>query len=117
MTFAELAVWALWAVVVTLTLVLYLRVNVHDWGMVGLVIVLMGATTLVTRSLLRYYGWLEIDHETLFLWRALVLIGAPLAIAGYIAGLWRDPPPARQIVRRIVVLTIVVTVLTLLMAL
>lgn len=117
MNIAELSVWALWAVVVTLTLVLYLRVDVHDWGMVGLVIVLMGATTLVSRSLLRYYGWLDMDHETLFLWRALVLIGAPLAIAGYIAGLWRDPPPARQIVSRIVALAIVVTVLTLLMAL
>lgn len=115
MSMGELSAWALWAVIVTLTLVLYLRVDIHDWGMVGLVIVLFGATTLVTRSLLHYYGLLGIGNETPFLWRALVLIGAPLAISGYIAGLWRDPPPLRQIVVRLVALAVVVTALTLLM--
>lgn len=107
MPVAELAVWAMWGVTVTLALVLYIRVDIHDWGMVGMTIFLFGAAVLLSRSLLRYYGQDDGGPVVLASWRALVLIGAPVAITGYLLGLFREPPPWRQVVGRLAVLGLV----------
>lgn len=79
-------------------------------------VVLFGLSTLLTRSILMTYGLLDVEDETLFLWRVLVLIGAPLAISGYIAGLWRDPPPVRQIVIRLGILAVATAIPAVLVA-
>src|SRR5690606_36772959 len=55
MMLAEVSAWALWVATITLTLILYLRVKLHDWGMVGLTICLFGASVLTTRTMLRLY--------------------------------------------------------------
>lgn len=117
MSIDELSLLILWLVVSVLTLVLYLRVHVRDWGMMGLVLVMMGLTTLVTRSVLIEYDVLNDGHPSYVLWRTLVIIGAPFAIAGFAAGVWRDPPPVRQVVARLSFLFVFVVVLTALFAL
>src|SRR5690606_40669481 len=80
MTFAEVSVWALWVATVTLTLILYLRVKLHDWGMVGLTIFLFGASVLTTRAILRQYDLEYGGDSSLYAWRIFVLIGTPIAI-------------------------------------
>ncbi len=104
MDLMTISAWALWLVCVTLTLVLYIRVDVRDWGMVGMTTVLFGASVLTTRTMLRMYDLDYGGEGSLYAWRLLVIIGAPLAVAGYAAGVLRDPPPTRQIVGRLSVL-------------
>lgn len=107
MSMGEVAAWSLWAVVTVLALILYLRVDIHDWGMVGFTVFVAGACVLLSRSLLAWYGHDIWRAELLVIWRGLVLIGAPVAIAGYVAGIVRDPPPRRQIVTRLALLAVV----------
>lgn len=100
----EFVVWALWAFFVALTLVLYLRVDWHDWGLLGMTVVCLGITILLSMIVARQYGWIWLRAETRVLWQSLVLIGAPVAIAGYLAGMIREPIPRRQIAVRLLAL-------------
>lgn len=103
----DLSAWALWVVSVTLTLTVYLRVDPHDWGMVGLTIFLFGASVLTTRTMLRLYELEYGGDSSLYAWRGLVIVGGPVALAGFLAGWRRDPPPRGQVVRRLVVLAVI----------
>ena len=110
MTFAEVSVWALWIATITLTLILYLRVKLHDWGMVGLTIFLFGASVLTTRTMLRQYDLEYGGDSSLYAWRILVLIGTPIAITGYVVGWKNNPPPRRQVLTRLAVLIVALLV-------
>ena len=112
MNFGEVSAWALWAVITVLALVLYIRVDLHDWGMVGFTIFTMGACVLLSRSLLAWYGHDVWRGELLVIWRTLVLVGAPVATAGFIAGMLREPPPRRQVVIRLALLALVAVAIT-----
>lgn len=110
MDWSVLSAWAMWLVVTILTLVLYLRVDTNDWGMVGLTTFLAGGCVLLTRSLLYAYGHDVWRGELLVIWRLLVLVGAPVATAGLLAGVLREPPPRRQIVERLVLLIVAIAI-------
>jgi ABC-type sugar transport system permease subunit len=103
MNMGDLVLWTIWAFFVVLTLVLYLRVDWHDWGLVGMTIALFGLTILVT-MIATDDRWFQ--AETRVLWRTLVFVGVPVAVAGYVAGMVRDPIPRRQIIRRLLALAI-----------
>jgi hypothetical protein len=106
MTINEVVYWTLWAFIVVLFLVLYLRVDWHDWGAVGMTGVMFAATVLLSRSLLRNYGYQLYVGEMLVLWRVLVLIFAPMAVLGFGIGLVRNPVPPGQIARRLAALAV-----------
>lgn len=110
MMFAEVSAWALWVATITLTLILYLRVKLHDWGMVGLTIFLFGASVLTTRTMLRQYDLEYGGDSSLYAWRILVLIGTPIAITGYVVGWKNNPPPRRQVLTRLAVLIVALLV-------
>ncbi len=116
MQMGEIVVWLLTIVFCAMTLVLYIRVDIHDWGMVGFTVLLFGCSVLLVRAVLHMYGVIDTEQEMLMLWRLLVLIGGPVALAGYVMGLWRDPPPARQVITRLVVLALVTAVMALVFA-
>lgn len=111
MSWGEVAMWVLTIAVLTLTVVLYVRVDIHDWGMVGFTAMLFGASVLLIRWVMAVYALGHADDELQLLWRLLVLIGAPFALAGYILGLFREPPPVRQVALRLAVLIGVVALL------
>ena len=111
MSVIEVVYWLMWGFVAGLSLVLYLRVDWHDWGAVGLVTALFGATVLLTGIIYAHYGGDVLLAEANVLWKLLVLVGAPVAVAGYIAGMIRDPVPCWQIVRRLAALGLALTVL------
>ena len=109
MNWGEVAMWTLTLAVLSLTVVLYVRVNIHDLGMVGFTIMLFGASVLLTSWVMAVYGWGDSGDSLAILWRGLVLIGAPRAIGGYLAGFIREPPPARQVTARLFVLVMLIT--------
>lgn len=111
MTLNELVYWTLCVFVVALFLVLYLRVDWHDWGAVGMTGVMFAAAVLMSRTLLRHYGYDLYLHEMLVLWRAVILVSVPIALLGFGAGMIRDPVPPGQIVRRLGALAVVLIVL------
>lgn len=110
MSMIEVVYWSLWGFVFCLTLVMYLRVDWHDWGAVGMTAVLFGELVLLSSIIWRYYGGREFLGEASALWKVLVLVGAPLAIAGYVTGMIRDPVPRGQLIRRIVALILALAV-------
>jgi len=111
MSVIEVVYWLMWGFVAGLSLVLYLRVDWHDWGAVGLVTALFGATVLLTGIIYAHYGGDVLLAEANVLWKLLVLVGAPVAIVAYILGMIRDPVPCWQIVRRLAALAVALTVL------
>lgn len=113
MGITELTAYAIWIGAFLLAFTIYLRVDWHDWGMVGLMLFAAGATFLMTRSITWYWGSPYLRGELLVMWRALILTGVVLMTIGQIKGLFRDPPPQRQVVRRLVAAAIGITVLLL----
>ena len=107
----ELVYWTLWAVLSVTFLALYLRVDWHDWGAVGLTGVIFGIVLLLTTIIYDYYGGQFFVLESLLLWKLIVLAFAALALPGLVAGFWRDPVPRWQIVRRLAALALALTVL------
>ena len=111
MSWNELTMWLMTIISLTLAITLYLRVDIHDWGMVGLTIFVSGASALMVRWVARTYGWVDDASALLVLWRFLVVLGAPLALAGFVMSFWRDPPPRRQVVMRLAWLLTITLVL------
>ena len=111
MSVIEIVYWTLWAFMAGMFLVLYLRVDWHDWGAVGMTGVICGIVLLLSSIIYRYYGGRLFLAESGVLWKLLVLGFAPLALAGYVAGWIRDPVPRWQIVRRLAALAVALTVL------
>lgn len=111
MTTNEIVYWTIWAVLLGLFLALYLRVDWHDWGAVGLTGFTFGILLLVSTIIYRYYGGTFVILESLLLWKFVVLVFAPLALIGYIAGFIRDPVPPGQITRRLLGLAVALMVI------
>lgn len=109
MYWGDIAVWALTLATLTLTVVLYIRVDIHDWGMVGFTVMMFGASVLLVRWVVKMHGWGDAD-ELYVVWRLLVLIGTPFALTGYVLGMVREPPPMRQVLCRLALLVVIVTV-------
>ena len=101
MNLNEITMWLMTIISLTLAITLYLRVDIHDWGMVGLTIFVSGASVLMVRWVARTYGWVDDASALLVLWRFLVVLGGPLALAGFLMSFWRDPPPRRQVAMRL----------------
>ena len=97
MSWNEITMWLMTVISLTLAITLYLRVDIHDWGMVGLTVFVFGASVLMVRWVARTYGWVDDSPAMLVIWRFLVVTGAPLALSGFVMSFWRDPPPVRQI--------------------
>lgn len=111
MTVSEIAIWLIAVLVVMLTLVLYIRVDLHDWGMVGFTAFMFGISVLMVRVILRSEGWVGDSPDLIIVWRLFVILGAPVALAGYILGIKRKTPPARQVARRLLVMAAVIAFL------
>lgn len=112
----ELIMWLMTVTTLTLAFTLYIRVDIHDWGMVGLTTFTSGVSILLVRWVMRHYGWIDDSPVMVILWRMLVVIGAPLALTGFVMSFWRDKPPARQVLVRLSVLVLFIVVLTITVA-
>ena len=113
MSWEIVTLWLLLFVTVLLAFVLYIRIDAHDWGMVGLAILAGGLAVLMFRAMLMHYSVTTLDREMFVLWRISAIAGGGVLSAGIIAGIFRDPPPLDRVIRRLVFAAVLVTVLVL----
>lgn len=102
--------FVLWLVFIALTLTLLMKVDWKDWGLVGLLLLSAGVTSLLTRSSLSRFGIPEFQQELLWLWRSFALIGGSVVLMGLMTEFVRSPPLFWQSVRRVVVGAIAIAV-------
>lgn len=109
---ADISLWLMWCMTMMLCVLIYLRVDRHDWGMVGMDIFFFGTAVLLTRALFHRYG-LYTHPDIVWVWRVLVIVGAPIALTGHGVGFFRDKPAPQQVVKRLIILIGVVVFVSL----
>lgn len=101
----------IWLALASTVLTLYVRIHISEWGLLGLMILLFGAWVLVNRSLMSEREIHALSREQLYLWRWSAVIGSVIVLAGQVASVYRDPPPAHQVTRRLLIATAVMVLI------
>ena len=74
-------------------LALSIDVDTHDWPMLGVILVFLGAASLIARNHLREAAVLGWAHDDLlWLWRAYGSIGTTLVLTGILIRFIKRPP-------------------------
>lgn len=85
------------------TIVLLIRVEWRDWGLVGLMFLCAGVSAVLLRANLPRWGIDEGSRELIWLWRAGALLGGSIVLTGMGIELYRSTPSWTRILRRLAI--------------